>query len=267
MYRQLLLHQEMQAELQRLEHTKNQMEEQLKTLPSGSIYWRNGNFYHVFRVAGKQKMRAIKDLALLEQLQCRRYIEICLPQIKNRLKNCRAFLAKDKLYDAGSVIAKIPSQYHDTKYHDFWLAGDIDPAAWGKAEYEQNPYPIGKPSQTAGGRLVRSKSEAFIGSEIEGASLLHRYEAKLVISGEVFYPDFMFILPNTRRIVIWEHFGRMDDPVYMKKAMHKIEMYTKAGWILGVNFFFTFETEDMPFSFPGAKAKLAEILATDKVAW
>jgi hypothetical protein len=218
-------------------------------------------------VNGKQKMRAIKDPALMAQLSSRRQIEKCLPQLEVRIMNCKSFIENDRLYDVKRNLAELPERYRKFLCPQLFLPGDVDLEEWKTAEYEQNPAPIIKPSQTSGGRLVRSKSEAFIGSEIEAVPLSYRYEQKLVLFGEVVYPDFMFILPNSGQVVIWEHFGWMDDPEYAKKAMHKIELYCKAGWQLGVNFFFTFETADMPFSFPGAKAKLAEILETDKFIW
>ena len=267
MYRQIMLHNDVKAELRCMIWMKNKMEKQLETLPKGAVHKRNGRYYHIFRENGKQKMRAIKEHAMLNELSMRRYIEDNLPKVKRVIARCNAYLENDILYDTEQNLLELPEQYRGVEFEGLWLPGDVNPEEWGSAEYEQNPMPIAKPSETAGGRLVRSKSEAFIGSEIENVPLFHRYEPKLVLFGEVFYPDFMFILPKTRRIVIWEHFGRMDDPDYVKKVMHKLEVHSKAGWILGVNFFFTFETEDMPFSFPGAKAKMEEILSYDKIDW
>ena len=267
MYRQLLLHQQMKLEVQRLEQTKQKLEQSLKGLPKGSIYTRNGRYYHVYRIDGKQHMSSIKDPALLSGLQIRRCIEACLPRISIRLKNCEDFLKKDQLYDAHASFAQLPERYKHMEYREFWLSGDVNPEEWGAEVYEHNMWSIEKANQTAAGRIVRSKSEAFIGSTLEAVPLIYRYEQKLVLFGEVFYPDFIILLPNCRKVIIWEHFGMMDNPQYAAKALHKIEIYSKAGWILGENFFFTFETGDMPFSFLKAKEKLDEILASDKVAW
>ncbi len=267
MYQQLLLHAMMKNEQQRLEQRKYKLEQELKTLPDGSIYEKNGNFYHIFRVEGKQKMHSIKDPQLLHQLRVKRHIRMSLPQITSRLENCNLFLKNDELYDAGKKVLELPERYRTEKNESFWLPGDVDPEIWGKEEYERNPWAIKKPNRTTGGRIVRSKSESFIGSEIEDVPLFYRYEQKLVLFGEVFYPDFMFVLPGCRMIVIWEHFGMMDDPEYLKKAMYKFDIYSRAGWILGRNFFFTYETEADPFTLYEARKKLKEILALDKVIW
>ena len=88
-----------------------------------------------------------------------------------------------------------------------------------------------------------------------------------MLFGEVFYPDFMFVLPNCRMIVIWEHFGMMDDPEYLRKAMYKFDAYSRAGWVLGKNFFFTYETEATPFTFFDARMKLEQILELDRTGW
>ncbi len=267
MHQQLFLHSMMKNEQQRLEQKKHRLEEELKTLPKGAIFENNGNFYHIFRVDGKQKMRSIKDPKLLDQLRTKKQIKICLPEITKRLENCNLFLENDELYNAGEKVLELPKRYITERNESLWLPGDVDPAVWGNESYEQNPWPIKKPNKTSGGRIVRSKSESFIGSELEAVPLFHRYEQKLVLLGEVFYPDFMFVLPNCRMIVIWEHFGMMDDPKYLNKAMYKFNAYSKAGWNLGKNFFFTFETEAKPFTFFDAKMKLQEIMSLDSVVW
>ena len=69
-----------------------------------------------------------------------------------------------------------------------------------------------------------------------------RYEAKLVINGKVYYPDFM-ILCDDGRILIWEHFGLMDKEEYFISACRKLEQYRRAGYVQHSNLICTYEED------------------------
>lgn len=45
---------------------------------------------------------------------------------------------------------------------------------------------------------------------------------------------------------VWEHFGMMDDSIYVKNAIKKIEQYGKSGYVQGRNFIATFESKEAP---------------------
>ena len=188
-----------------------------------------------------------------------------LPVLENRIELCNLFVENDVVYDPARLELELPENYRGGRSPHLWLPGDIDPEAWAAADYPSNPARIENPNETDNGRIVRSKSEAIIGSVAEGAGLLHRYEQQIIIMGEVFYPDFVFLLPLTRRLIYYEHFGKMDDPDYVKKVMHKLEMYPYYGLYLGYDFFVSFETRATPFSFAGAKQNIHRILALDNI--
>ena len=263
---QLLLSELVNKDLKRLMKTKTEMEQQLKQLPKGSLTVRNGKYYHLYRENGKQHMVLIKDPALLNSLRIRKQLTASLPLIKMRIENCSSYLENDVIYDTKEKELELPEHYRGGRCPALWLPGDMDPVAWANADYPSNPAEMKNPSDTAGGRKVRSKSEAIIGSQAEARHLLHRYEQEIVIFGEKFYPDFIFLLPNCRRLIYYEHFGKMDDEDYVKKVMHKLEMYPYYGLYLGYNFFASFETKSMPFSFNGAKRNLDRILSMDRCA-
>lgn len=52
--------------------------------------------------------------------------------------------------------------------------------------------------------------------------------------------------PRTGQIYYWEHFGRMDDSVYAKKAGSKLQMYISSGIIPSIQLITTYETLDSP---------------------
>lgn len=266
MYRQLLLHEMMREEINRLTAARNDMESHAGTLPLGSISRKRGKIYHSYRdvADGKQHMSAFSNPRILNDLKVRRKIRESLAVLDERIRVCSRFLEEDTLYDPMRVELELPEHYRGGKCPHLWLPGDVDPEAWANAEYPSNPMKIENPKQTNGGRNVRSKSESIVGTVAEEVKLLHRYEQQIIIKGEVFYPDFIFLLPETRRLIYYEHFGRMDDPFYVKRAEHKMEMYSYYGLYLGYNFFVTFETQNSSFSFPEANAIINRILELDR---
>lgn len=159
---QLQLHEAIQNDLKRLELTKVKLETELRQLPNGYIFKRYGQCYHVYRKNGKQHMKAIKSESFLNQLRKRKHIMKSLPILETRIINCRKFLEKDEIYDLEKIALELPEQYKEVNCRQLWLPGDVEPGVWASEEYESNPAPITNPSQTSGGRIVRSKSEAII---------------------------------------------------------------------------------------------------------
>ena len=99
---------------------------------------------------------------------------------------------------------------------------------------------------TQNGMRVRSKSEIIISDRYASRGVPQLYELPININGKVFHPDFTLLNVRTREMFIHEHFGMMDDPVYVKNAIEKIMEYRKAGYYIGVNFIVTFETSKHP---------------------
>ena len=57
------------------------------------------------------------------------------------------------------------------------------------------------------------------------------------------YPDFTFLSRKTEQEIYWEHDGKMDDPVYTRNAVRKIQAYEENGIYPGERLILTFETE------------------------
>lgn len=123
----------------------------------------------------------------------------------------------------------------------------IDIDSWANASYSStadHPEHLTVPS--ASGRMVRSKSEAFIDWELKRNNIPYRYECDLIINGQTFHPDFTILHPKTGETFIWEHLGLMDSPSYAKTAFSKFQAYYSAGYIPMVNLIITSETSIQP---------------------
>ena len=100
---------------------------------------------------------------------------------------------------------------------------------WLEEGYFSNTY---KPEDlryfTEKGVKMRSKSERTIGNKLEEWNIAYRYEDMLLAAGEVYYPDFT-IRKKSGEIVIWEHFGLIDNSEYYRHSQAKIDRYRKIG--------------------------------------
>ncbi len=97
--------------------------------------------------------------------------------------------------------------------------------------------------RTLRGEFVKSKTELIIADRLYLSGIPYHYEVPLSIDPiTTFYPDFYVLNKRTRKVYYWEHFGRMDDPLYCEKALRKIETYAFCGYTLGENLIATFES-------------------------
>ncbi|WP_103981575.1 hypothetical protein [Helcococcus massiliensis] len=96
----------------------------------------------------------------------------------------------------------------------------------------------------------RSKSEYIIASKLKNKSIPFKYEKELFLHnyGRV-YPDFTIFDPNTNKEIYWEHFGMMDDIEYRDKTYRKIQAYLDNGYLPGINFIMTFESNSKPLNY------------------
>lgn len=179
------------------------------------------------------------------------------------------FLKHFKICDPVSLRRTLSQAYDsdDVDISKSFMSIDIDPNAWRHASYEKNTaFGENLKHHTSTHEKVRSKSEAMIYEALIDRDVDFRYECKLVlesknscgqiVSRRTVFPDFTILRTSDRRELIYEHFGRMDDPTYMRKALTKIDDYIKAGYYPGINFIMTWETTDQPFT----SANAAEVL-------
>lgn len=117
---------------------------------------------------------------------------------------------------------------------------------WVKKEYQGKKFSEGTPAiYTDRGERVRSKSEKILADYFYRNNISYKYECPLLLSGfGTVYPDFTFLSPKTKQEIYWEHDGKMDDPVYAKRAIRKIEAYERNDIHMGERLIVTFETTE-----------------------
>ena len=130
--------------------------------------------------------------------------------------------------------------------------------AWQEASYPKNTrYPEHLTVKTVRGEYVRSKSESLIALVLTNHNIPYRYECAIEIEGNTFHPDFTILHPVTREIILWEHFGRIDDEQYFRSDfVYKLVRYIRSGFIPDKNLIMTFESDEHPLD-----VQLADTLA------
>lgn len=102
------------------------------------------------------------------------------------------------------------------------------------------------------GERVRSKSEMLIANKLAALGIPYRYEFPHKLRDRygfkiTVYPDFTLLNKETRKEIIFEHFGRMDDPEYVSHTLEKLSLYGRNGIFPGSRFIFTTETSNHSF--------------------
>lgn len=219
------------------------LEAELEQAPEGTLtsskirgHWR---YYAQIRKKGKRTRRYIKDEGLKAQLAIKKLRMALLRDFRNDLEATEAYLKKRKEYSTADIFENESMRELFSKIY----------AEWQNAKYEANPYYREQLTvEGAGGVYVRSKSEGDITWGLADEGLPNRYEQKLVLDGKTVYPDFTIFHPMTGKVIIWEHFGLMDDETYARRAYEKIALYIKNGYFPGDNLILTFEDKDHPLS-------------------
>jgi len=118
---------------------------------------------------------------------------------------------------------------------------------WSQAPYAKSQsHPETLIYQTVRGEKVRSKSECMIADMLLSYGISYRYEWTQNFCGMHISPDFTIIHPITKDLIIWEHFGLLDDENYSIIAEKKITVFAKSGYIPGRNLIISAETAENP---------------------
>lgn len=261
MYEQKRLHKRVEHDAKRCRKLYNKLHQQLGKLPKGSLSLRYGDICRAVRENDRQYLVPLRgDAQLYRDLKKRRYIKKGLPILKRRIELLEYFLANDIIYDPKEIEKILPKQYKGTSNLGLFLDEDIDLEVWINEPYERNPAPFTETHYTKEKIKMRSKSEAMIGSRLEDNMIIYKPELGLRIEGKVIYPDFVILIPELRIIIVWEHFGKVDDKEYSYDKFGRLMDYGRAGFQLGVNLFITYEMRGKPLTMYDIDAIISEIL-------
>ena len=135
-------------------------------------------------------------------------------------------------------------------------------AAWLAEPYKIKPFEEGAPEyHSTDGTRVRSKSEIILADIFDSYPIPRKFECPVKLyNGKIIHPDFTLLNVRERKEFIWEHFGRADDPGYMRYNVTRLNALIRSGFIPGINMIMTFETGETPLDTNTVKALIEEFL-------
>ena len=190
------------------------------------------------------------DFELAGKLAQRNYDEKLLSEVEKQLKNIQNIIKKyekqeivqvEELYSVYDRMS--PSR---KKMVDARIISDKEYVnQWSAKIYSGKDFAEGQAEiYTEKKERVRSKSEKIIADMLYHKNIPYKYECPINLKGlEMIYPDFTCLRLADRKTILWEHLGMMTDPIYCQKAMKKIDIYAKNGFIQGRDIRYTFESE------------------------
>lgn len=247
-----------EAQLNSIDEKISEIDKLLKYMPKGELkaYKNNGSsrWYYINDDKRVYLSRANKELA--RKLAMKKYY---------LLKKQLLLEQKYKIESQSTFPSKAQGEFEEflmnKSYSNLLGEGCVNvDSDWENQRYKTNPYyPEQCNVSCLSGHMVRSKSEAFIDMALVQHGIPFRYECELVLGGQAYYPDFTMRIPDTGKIIYWEHFGRMDDADYARNAFNKMKVFYDYGLIPGHNVIYTFETKNNPFTYADAEVELKTI--------
>ena len=200
---------------------------------------------------GADKTQILKDLAQ------KQFEERMLASAKDELfllRDCMKTLSEfDENHDSKKEYKRLPEVLRqlvnpNLNYEDDYVA------RWRIARFSRGRITENHIYDTLAKEKVRSKSEALIADRLFNAGIPYRYEQRLEFDSDVpgledmhaYYPDFTILDKRTRKIIYWEHLGKLGDPAYCRDNLTKLHDYMKHGIIQGKNLILTYESADRP---------------------
>ena len=236
--------------IQRLNEMSKRIDGKIKSLPEGKLKvkrYKGSVYYYQIKSDSDTRYLNRKDHKLTEDLLQKEYLEQVFMTIKQELsvltelkKSYPKLLAEDvyeNLKDERKAFVK-PIVLNDEQFVRNWL----------ESPYTRKPISKDVPIyMTLKGERVRSKSEMIIADRLFINQIPYKYECPVLVGeNEIIHPDFTILRLSDRKIIYYEHCGRMDDPGYAEDMVDRANKFALAEIIQGKNLFYTFETSDKP---------------------
>ena len=219
----------------------------LKSLPKGKLICCGSSWYQ--SDGHKKKYIKKKDKILAEKLAVKKYLEALLEDLKKEKSATDMYLRHsgnhpkvDELFKCSDTFQTLLSPYFSP------LSKELDD--WKNSPYPKNlKYPEHLTIKVGPNEFVRSKSEAMIAKTLKQYQIPYRYENQIIFGDMEIYPDFTIRHPKTGQLFLWEHFGMLDSPDYVRTMLNKLQTYSSNNFLPGINLITTYESKDMPLSF------------------
>jgi len=213
---------------------------ELLILPDGFLVKKRAFYYHW--INGKE-YGITKNPDIIAKLCRKRDLLIRKRQLEKTISFLSHPMSKLEAFKREEATRKLPRAYQGLPNFYFYHSSI---AAWLAESYKRNTYPLKKDEGITSkkGITFRSKSEYIIGDKLDDYDLPYRYEGIIQLDKfNTISPDFIIKHPFYEHLIIWEHFGALHLPEYVKKMNHKIDLYMRHGYIPFKNLICTYEPD------------------------
>lgn len=222
--------------LEQLEEKKNDVSKELSASPGGCllVYEKRGKSYYCQRFPKKGNRKKERRIGITEDnekifsLVRKQYLERAQRLIDNNIKTIGNAIEKYSPINEESVMADLINKYPDLKealYYGFISEEEwLNSSSQGEILFEQD-----LKSLSSHGERMRSGGEMYISSRLEHFGIPYKYEEPIGIPDLAYVPDFTILRPRDRKIIYWEHFGKIDDNEYINDNIRKVSKYIEYG--------------------------------------
>jgi hypothetical protein len=214
------------------------IKQELAKLPESHLTKRGSFFYET---TGTIQKGVTKDQKKIKQLARKAYLIQRLKHLEWNYSFAEKFFGRFKTESPAEIIKVLPSFYRTLPVIYFF-----HPSVHDQIENTK----VGNPSHieglvylTSSGIRVRSKSERSIADALDQYEIPYHYEAALALDSEKRYPDFTIYRPSDGKMILWEHFGLMDQDRYRNKSIEKLSFYARHGFFPYDNLICTYEQD------------------------
>lgn len=80
--------------------------------------------------------------------------------------------------------------------------------------------------------MMDSRAEMIVAQCLDSLGLMYKYEPRIIIKGEEYYPDFIVYLPEFQRCFFIEFLGKLNDDKYISRNEFKLMDYLNSGMVI-----------------------------------
>ena len=233
-----------------LSRTIDRLDEKIDSLPEGSIRVKHkaGTFHYLYYQGDKTiKYLRKNDSETIKNLIQKKYLKLVQKAAKQEVKALSKAIELYPKTRMERVYEELPSEL---KEHALPIIPDDDQfaAKWQAEPFKPKPFRKDAPKlYTLKGERVRSKSEVIIADRLFAKGIPYKYECPLRVGNGIIHPDFTILRMSDRKVVYYEHCGKMGDHGYVSDMLDRVDLYAHENIYVGDRLFLTFESEDHPF--------------------
>ena len=247
------LRQQIKLREQELNNVLEKCDMSLKKAPKGrlKVYRKGNHAYYSVRErknSGHSKYIRRSDNKLAQRIAQRDYDESVKKSVEQELGAITSFEKKAPGRSFESIFENLNpdrklliTPYHipDKEYVESWMSKIYKCKSFSENDPEH---------YTNKNERVRSKSEVIIANRLNDLNIPYKYEYPIRVDGILYHPDFAILKMPERKVIYWEHLGKMHDPDYVLRNMKRLISFEKAGIFLGDNLIITMESENDPLN-------------------